>query len=59
MGNINDRRDPIAWLEVPETEQLDVDTPESTHALTGGDDTEGLDEIRKHPGRVVPEEELQ
>lgn len=51
--------DPLDWLEVPEDEQLDYDEPDSTHALTGGDDTEDLDEIRRNPGEVVPEDELQ
>lgn len=51
--------DPIAWLEVPPSERLDYDEPDSTHALAGGDDTEGLDEVRANPGEVVPEEALQ
>jgi len=51
-------KDPHAWLEVPPEERLDVDDEDSTHALTGGDDTEGLEQIRQNPGEVVPEEEL-
>lgn len=54
-----DDDDPLGWLEVPEDEQLDYDEPDSTHALTGGDDTDGLDDVRRNPGDVVPEDKLQ
>lgn len=44
---------------VPAEEQLDYDDDDSTHAKTGGDDTDGLDDLRNEAGPVVPAEELQ
>ena len=56
---MSDLQDTGTIFEVPPDQRLDVDDDDSTHAKTGGDDTEGMDELRRNPGRVVSEEELQ
>ncbi len=50
--------DPLRYLHVFTRDRLTLDDGVGVNALDGGDDTDGLELVRREPGAVVSEDQL-